>query len=59
MAKPGFWLICAAWSALAAASAFAAKEVVVEQKDLGFRPNKIELSVGDTVVFTNEDKGLA
>jgi plastocyanin len=55
MAKPGFWLICAAWSALAVASAFAAKEVVVEQKDLGFRPNKIELSVGDTVVFTNED----
>lgn len=55
MVKPGFSLICTAWTALAAASAFAAKEVVVEQKDLGFRPNKVELSVGDTIIFTNED----
>ncbi len=55
MAKTGFWLMSFAWSVLAAASAFAAKEVVVQQKDLGFRPEKVELATGDTIVFTNED----
>jgi plastocyanin len=55
MAKPGFWLMCFAWTTLAAASAFAAKEVVVQQRDLGFRPDKVEIAVGDTLFFTNED----
>jgi plastocyanin len=55
MAKSGFWLMSIAWSALAAASAFAANEVVVQQKDLGFRPDRVEIRTGDSLVFTNED----
>lgn len=55
MAKPGFWLMTTAWSVLAVTTAFAAKEVVIEQKDLSFSPEKVELQVGDTLVFTNED----
>jgi cytochrome c peroxidase len=54
MAKPGFWLLTVAWSALAAASAFAA-ETLVAQKDLEFRPEKVEIRTGDTLIFTNED----
>ena len=55
MAKPGVWVMGAAWSALAAASAFAASELVVQQKDLAFIPEKAQIQVGDTLVFTNED----
>ena len=55
MAKPGVWLMGAAWSVLAAASAFAASELVVQQKDLAFIPEKVQIQAGDTLVFTNED----
>ena len=55
MAKPRVWVLGAAWSALVAASAFAASEVVVQQKDLSFIPTKVQIQVGDTLVFTNED----
>ena len=55
MAKPGIWLMGAAWVALAAASAFAASEIVVQQKDLAFIPEKVQIQAGDTLVFTNED----
>jgi cytochrome c peroxidase len=54
MAQSGFWLLAAAWSALAAATAFAA-ETVIAQKDLEFRPEKVQIRTGDTLVFTNED----
>ncbi|MSP47995.1 MAG: hypothetical protein EXQ95_01585 [Alphaproteobacteria bacterium] len=29
--------------------------MVVEQKDLGFRPERVEIQVGDSLIFTNED----
>ncbi|NDB77489.1 MAG: hypothetical protein EB141_17920, partial [Verrucomicrobia bacterium] len=28
---------------------------VIEQRDLSFVPEKVEIQVGDTLVFTNED----
>jgi plastocyanin len=33
-----------------------AEELVVSQKDLEFSPNEITVSVGDTVIFTNDDR---
>jgi plastocyanin len=55
MATRGFWLLSLSWTSLAAATAFAANEVVVQQKDIAFLPNKVSLAVGDTLAFTNED----
>ena len=55
MAHSAFWLLSLSWTSLLAAVAFAASEVVVQQKDIAFIPDRVTLAVGDTLSFTNED----